>query len=247
MIALRLAWLESKLLIREPVTLVFTLVFPVINVLVMGGMFAEAEEGYYRDAVPIDYYTGAYVGLVIAALGIIALPTHIATYRERGISRRFDASSISKSTILTAHTIVLLGLAAVGAILVVLIGVGVWDAGMPHSWDGVLVAFVLGALAFSMIGALLGQALPSSRATLGLGIILWFVMLILGGAGPPPEVLPEAMNAVGSFTPLDHVVLLIQDPWLGFGWSWAETLVVLGFAVGSLGLVALVHRIRSTR
>jgi ABC-2 type transport system permease protein len=98
-----------------------------------------------------------------------------------------------------------------------------------------------------MIGALLGQALPSSRATLGLGIILWFVMLILGGAGPPPEVLPEAMNTVGSFTPLDHVVLLIQDPWLGFGWSWAETLVVLGFAVGSLGLVALVHRIRSTR
>jgi ABC-2 type transport system permease protein len=247
MMPFRLAWLEGKLLLREPATLAFTLGLPIVNELVLGGMFGnETSIGYFRDVPPIDFYMGAYIALVMAAIGLIILPTHIATYRERGVMRRLEASSISKTSVLAAHTIVLLVLAGIRAILVVCVGSGVYGAGMPVSWGGVLLAFVLGALAFAMVGTFLGLALPTSRAALGLGIILWFVMLLLGGAGPPPEVLPDAMTTVGSLTPLGHVVVLVQDPWLGFGWNWVETVVVLGILAGSAALSVLVNRIRST-
>ena len=31
--------------------------------------------------------------------------------------------------------------------------------------------------------------------------------------------------------PLTHVVTALQDPWLGFGWSWGELLLLAGLLV----------------
>jgi ABC-2 type transport system permease protein len=52
--------------------------------------------------------------------------------------------------------------------------------------------------------------------------MLWFLVLMVGGAGPPPEVLSGAMEVVGNFTPLRHAIRLMQDGWLGLdaGLSW---------------------------
>jgi hypothetical protein len=66
----------------------------------------------------------------------------------------------------------------------------------------VLVGFVVVALAFASIGVLLGAVLPSSRAAQALGVLLWFVLLNLGGAGPPPEALSGAMSTIGDLTVL---------------------------------------------
>ena len=79
------------------------------------------------------------------------------------------------------------------------------------------------------------------------GIMLWFVMFMLGGVGPPPEVLPSAMGAVGEATPLLHAVRLLQGSWLGTGWNWTQAGILAGILVASLGLSALVMRVRSAR
>jgi ABC-2 type transport system permease protein len=53
-------------------------------------------------------------------------------------------------------------------------------------------------------------------------------MLVLG-ADPPPELLSGPLRVVGDVLPLKHVVILIQDPWLGLGWSVPDTLIVIAF------------------
>jgi ABC-2 type transport system permease protein len=63
--------------------------------------------------------------------------------------------------------------------------------------------------------------------------MLFFIMMILGGAGPPPEVLTGAIGIVGKMTPLRHVILMLQDPWLGFGWNVNASLIVGGITVVS--------------
>jgi ABC-2 type transport system permease protein len=87
-------------------------------------------------------------------------------------------------------------------------------------------AFLLSVLCFAAIGFLLGALLPSPRAAQGVGVLLWFVMFLISGSGPPPEVLPGSLTDVAEATPLKHVIVLIQDPWLGFGWNNAELAVV---------------------
>ena len=53
----------------------------------------------------------------------------------------------------------------------------------------------------------------------------------ISGSGPPPEVLPDSLNNVAEATPLKHVIVLIQDPWLGFGWNNAELAIVSAILV----------------
>ena len=69
MIALRrMAWVELKLFLREPLTVVFALVLPLIILVVMAGVFGNAPDPeYYGGHGPMDFYTPAYVGLVVAA------------------------------------------------------------------------------------------------------------------------------------------------------------------------------------
>jgi ABC-2 type transport system permease protein len=62
-------------------------------------------------------------------------------------------------------------------------------------------------------------------------VLLWFVMFLIAGSGPPPEVLPDSLSTVANVTPLKHVIVLIQDPWLGFGWNNAKLVIVVAMLV----------------
>lgn len=240
-------WVEFKLLTREPLTLVFALALPVVLLFVLGGVFGNVPDpDVYRGVGPIDYYVPAYIALVTASLGLIGLPVHLAAYREHGVLRRFRASAVPVASVLGAHLVVTVVLAAVGSLLLVAAAVIAYDIAAPVQPAGVLAAFSLGAITFAGIGLALGSLLPTARAAQGAGVLLWFVMLILAGAGPPREVMTAAMQRIGDVTPLRYVVLMVQDPWLGLGWNTSATAAVLGFLAGSVVLLLATQRRLST-
>jgi hypothetical protein len=41
----------------------------------------------------------------------------------------------------------------------------------------------------------------------------------------------EAMRYIGDATPLRYVILLLQEPWLGFGWDIKSMLIVSAITV----------------
>jgi ABC-2 type transport system permease protein len=237
----KMTWLELKLFVRDPLTVIFTLAMPVILLFVMGGVFGNTprtDEVVWRGAGPMDFYLPAYMALVAASFGLIGLPVHLAAYRERGVLRRFRASSVGLRNILGSQAAVMFGIAILGSILLVAVATVVYDLRFPASPFLVVPAFILATLCFASLGVMLGSILPTARAAQGVGVLLWFVMMFLCGAGPPPEVLSDAMGWVARFLPLTHTIRLVQDPWLGFGWDWTETLIVLGVTVAA-ALVSL--------
>ncbi len=244
----KLSWVELKLFVREPITVIFTLALPVIFLFVMGGVFGnEPDTGdagtiVFRGVGPLDYYIPAYFGLVMMAIGTVALPVHLAGYRERGVLRRLRASSISVWSVLGSQLVVSLVIAVLGSLLIFIMGIIVYSPNMPQEIGLLILGFLLGLVAFTAFGFFLGAVLPSTRAAQGLGLILFFVMMILGGAGPPPEVLTGAMDIVGQITPLRHVILILQDPYLGMGWNQNASLIVAGVAVVATGLAARFFR-----
>ncbi|NLT54318.1 MAG: ABC transporter permease [Actinomycetales bacterium] len=234
---------ELALLLREPVALVFALALPVVNVVVLGAVFGDQPdptEDVFRGVSGSTYYTPAYMSLVAAAVGLIVTPTQLAGYRERGVLRRIRASGLPVSAVLVSQVVVGLVLAVVGAALVLAVSFASNEPDVPADVFGVLVAFLLGTVALTLLGLVLGALLPTARAAQGAGVMLWFVVLILGGAGPPPDVLPDAMGVVGTFTPLRPLVIALQDPWFGNGWNVVQLLVLLGLGVAS-GAVAAVR------
>lgn len=93
---IKTTWVELKLFIREPLTVLFTFAIPFVVLFVLGGVFGNrpTDPNVYRGFGILNYYVPAYVALVVAAIGLIALPVHLGAYRERGVLRRFRASTI---------------------------------------------------------------------------------------------------------------------------------------------------------
>jgi ABC-2 type transport system permease protein len=221
---------ELKLFLREPLTVVFAVALPLITLFVLGGVFGNTPDPlYYRGAGPIDFYTPAYIGLVLASIGVVSLPAHLAGNRERGVLRRFRASWVPAAVVVGAEVVVSLVIATVSAAVLVACSFALYGAAAPQSAWLVLPAFLLSAVSFAAIGVMLGALIPTARAAQAAGMLLWFLMLFLGGAGPPPEVLTGALQVLRYFVPLTYVVGLLQGPWLGQGWSWADTGIVAAF------------------
>jgi len=240
---LKLTWVEIKLFTREPITVVFTLALPIIFLFVMGGVFGNSPDpDIYRGVGPMDYYMPSYFGLIMMAIGTVALPVHLAGYRERGVLRRFRASSFSVWSVLGSQLLVSFIIAIVGSILVTILGKAVYSPHWPVNPGLLIVAFIMGTVCFTCFGFFLGAVLPSTRSAQGVGMLLFFIMMILGGAGPPMEVMSTPMQIIGEATPLHWVIYMLQNPYLGFEWHTSASLITVGITVVSAGLAARFFR-----
>jgi ABC-2 type transport system permease protein len=226
---LRLAATEMKLFLREPMVLTFVFAFPVLTVLVLGGVFDE-DDPNFEGALPSDYYVAAYIGVVIAAIGLVMLPVHLASYRERGVLRRFNVSRYPRWALPAAWIIVAMVITVVAVAVLLVTGHLVYGLPAPDDLFGVVLGTLVGAIAFISIGIALGMALPSARSAQGLGMLLFFPFFLLGGAGPPPDAMGDPMSSIANAVPLTHVVRSIQEPWLDLG-DPAAHLAVLGVLV----------------
>jgi ABC-2 type transport system permease protein len=234
-----LTFVEIKLFLREPLTAVFSFAFPILVLLVLGGVFGNTPDPtgkVWGGVGPMDYLVPGFLGLVMASIGFISLPIHLATYRERGILRRFRASSVSPWALLASQLCIGAVIAVVGSAAILALGMGIDGAHGPASPTGVLVAFVVCLVAFVAVGLFLGAVVPTAQAAQAVGIVLFFVSEMTAGVGPPREVLPQTMQQVALALPLTHVAIALQDPWIGRGSNLVELGIVAGLAVVVAGL-----------
>lgn len=225
-----LTWLELKLFMRDPLTVVFVLLLPMVILYVLNGVFGSspADPSVWEGIGAIDFYTPSYVALVAATIGVLTVPVHLAGYREHGIIRRFRAAAIPPTVLVAAHSVVAVAIAGVSSAVLVSASVLGYDARLPSHWPSTIGAFVLIAVAFATLGSALGAILPNASAAQGLGVLLFFVFMLLGGAGPPIEVFPDAMADLAEYLPITHAARLLRSTWLGDGWDAAPSLVVAG-------------------
>jgi ABC-2 type transport system permease protein len=228
----KLTWTEVKLFAREPIAVVFAFAFPLVVLLVLAGVFGSEPDRDFGGVAGIDYYVPGYLAVVIASVGLIGLPVHLASLRERGVLRRLRASSVPVASVFGAQAAVNLAMATLGGAVLLVAASLVYDVHAPSSVAGAALGFAVGALSFIALGFLLGSLAPTARAAQAIGLVLFFPMWLLSGAGPPRGVMTDTMRQLSDVLPLTRVVAAIQEPWLGTG-SNASELVLLSavFAV----------------
>lgn len=213
--SVRLAALELRLLLREPMVAIGLLGFPLVTMLVLAGVFGQVPDPEFGGVAPDDHYIAGYIGVVLGGLGIVTLPVFVATARELGVTRRFRASGVSAGVLVATRVLVgvVLGTAAVAVVLVV--GSTVYGMRAPIDPWGVAAWYVAGLLCFIAIGLAIGSLVPTGRSANALGNLLFVPMFLLGGGGPPREVMSGAMQTISDVIPLTHVVGGLRVSWLG--------------------------------
>lgn len=222
----RLVRAELKLMIRDPQVLTFVFAFPIVTMLIIGGSFGSSPDPDFAGARPSHWYVASYLTVVIAATGMIMLPVHLASYRERGVLRRFLASGFPRFSFAAAQFIVGMLVTAVAAAMLLVVAAPVYGVPAVHVPWRVTAGIAVGAVAFVSGGVLLGSLLPSARAAQAVGLLLFFPSFLLGSGGPPPKVMGSALRDVADVLPLTQVTKAIREPWLGIGTATSSLIIV---------------------
>ncbi|WP_182348015.1 ABC transporter permease [Tomitella gaofuii] len=233
----RLSVSELRLMVRDPVTLIFVVAFPVVGMLIIGSSFGtEADEVFPVD--PTQWYVASYFTTVIGAIGLVMLPVHIASYRERGVLRRFAVAGFPRWSFALAELIVGMCALVVGGVLVLAAAAPVF--GVPAVADPirVIAASVAGCIAFISIGVVLGTLVPRARSAQALGLMLFFPSFLLGAGGPPPRAMGDILADISQWMPLSLVTQAVRGPWLGLETSGTALALIVLMAVAASALAA---------
>lgn len=223
---------EVRLLGRDPFTVAFVVVFPILTMLILGASFgSDLAHGFPVN--PSHWYVASYFTVVIGAIGLVMLPVHIASYRERGVLRRFAAAGFPRWSFAAAQAGVGLLAVAVGGGLLLAVAAPVYGVPTPDQPLRVIAGVAAAAGAFVSFGVLLGTLLPSARAAQSVGLLLFFPSFLLGVGGPPPSAMPDWLVAVTDRLPLAVANRAIREPWLGLGDAGGALAVTAALAVAA--------------
>ena len=238
--------MQFKLYLREPVAFFFSLAYPALLLLLFGFIFGnEPDLAFWgRNFGTVDASVPAYAGIIIGTVAFMGIPIDTAASRETGVLRRYRATPLHPAVYLIASVAVYLMIALLGMSILVLTGKLVFGLRIAGSWLNVLAAITLSALSFYSLGYLIASLVPTARVAQAVGMVIFFPMMFLSGAGMPLQLLPEGLRKVSDFLPLTYVVRLIQGLWFGELWSdlWLPVLVLVGMLLISTAAAARMFR-----
>jgi ABC-2 type transport system permease protein len=233
----RLAFVQAKLYLREPVGAFFTLAFAPLVLVLFGFIYGNEPVPQFGGRGTMDISVPAYVGLIISSVGLMSVPIGTAAARENGILRRFRATPLRPLTYIIADVLVYFAMTLLGIALLFLVGKLGYDVRFDGKSLNVIAGVCLGTGAFLALGYLLASLAPSARVAQVVGMVLLYPMMFLSGAGIPLELMPEGVRNVSRFLPLTHVVTLVKGLW--FGEPWGQHLVEVGVLASMLVLGAV--------
>src|SRR5499433_1734143 len=130
----RLVRAELRLTTRDPLVLTFVFAFPIVTMLIIGGAFGTAPDPAFDGVNPAHWYVASYLTVVIAAMGLVMLPVHLASYRERGVLRRFAAAGFPRWSFAIAQLVVGLATTVVACTLLLSVAAPVYGISPLHTW-----------------------------------------------------------------------------------------------------------------
>lgn len=240
----KLAIVQTKLYLREPMAVFFTLLFGPLLLVMMGFIFGNAPQAALNDLSQMDIAVPSYMALIIGITGLTSIPVMLTTRREMGVLRRLSATPLRPLTYFLADVLApfLVTLASAG--LLVLLGFLVYHVRFEGQWLSVAAGTCLCIASFFSLGYALAGILPNARLATVLGNAVIIPMNIFSGALMPIEMMPPGVQQVTTFLPLTHGVALLRGLWFGETWGahLLEVAVLGGLLVLGMVVVGLTFK-----
>lgn len=227
---------EILLLLREPVAIFFSLVFPIVIFIFIGVPFANEDIG--NGVRFIDAMFPSLAGTVGANLLLMGLPIYVAELRSKDVDKRYRAMPLPGWVFGAALVISTLALViAATALIVGLVAVtfGLRSEVIAPSFLILFFGFIAMLCPW---GLFLGTLPFSPRAIQAITAGVFFVMFFGSGAAAPIDGLPEVIKTALEFNPLKIWFDAMVSVYVGHGLpSESVWKILVTLAVSALLLV----------
>lgn len=223
----------------QPFALVIELLFPVLIMLMMAGMFGGAISGSAGDYIP---FVVPGVLTISMLFGLESTMTAVNSDLREGITDRFRSLPISAASVLLGRA-----LADMATSVVVLIIMSATGFLLGWRWEALLPALAAYALllllrfALLWVGIYLGLAASGMEMVTSIQILVWPVAF-LSTAFLDPATMPSWLGAIAQWNPLSATATatreLFGNPTVAGG-SWAVDNAGLLAVLWPVALVAV--------
>ncbi len=240
-----------KTLTRTPRVLVFSVLFPVLLLVLINSIFTSGTnrttQFHGHRIETATYFTAAITAYAVMTSAFSTLAVAIVAQRERGELKRLRGTPAPPWTFIVAQ--VLRTVATVVAIVVALVAIGrlAFDVSVPgKTLPGLVVYLVLGTATFCTLGIAVTALTPTEEAASAAAPFTVVILSFISGVFIPTSILPAWLRELGGIFPLYHLADGLQNAFVPVGGGIGLTggnvanLVVWGAA----GLAVAVRRFK---
>lgn len=182
----------------------------------------------------IDFFIPGVLAMSLMNSGMIGLASAFVTYRERGILRRIKVTPFPLSSFIGARILSQLVVSVAQAVILVAVGMLLFDLQITGNPAAVLVMVILGSLAFQSLGFVISAFAKNQEAADSIANALSFPMMFLAGIFFPVDSAPEWLQPIMKLIPLRYLADGLRDLMVrGASLTdvWVDVLVMLATAV----------------
>jgi ABC-2 type transport system permease protein len=226
---------------RNPQSVIFTFVFPVLFVTIMGALFGSmGRSAYFGGLSAMQYYIPTIAALCVLGSCYGQLAIALAARRQNGTLKRVRATPLPA----WAYFIGLLAHCALVSLadIALIVGVGrLYGVPFPSEWLAIALTLVLGAASFCALGVAVASVISNAEAAPAVAQLVLFPLLFLSGTYLPIN--SRLLKGITGWLPVRPFNEALAGPLSQHtGADWRQLAVLAAWGV--VGAVVAVRRFR---
>lgn len=181
----------------------------------------------------LDFLVPGIIAMQIMSNNLNGVAGQIASWRERGVLRRMQGTTLKASTFIASQITARLVLNGLQALLLLLIGYFVFDVKIHGSIANVILFIILGTLTFMSIGFIIASLAKTPESAGPIAGFLSFPLMFLGGVFFPISNMPTYLQPIVHALPISHLSTAFREIMNG-GTPLTELLPEIGWLTGWL-------------
>jgi ABC-2 type transport system permease protein len=249
---------ELKSFFRNRQSLVFSLLLPVLLLLVLGSIFGGTVRG-----TAVSFRQVFMAGIIAAGLMSVSfsnLAINIALERDDGTIRRLATTPMPRSAYFAGKVARVLVTGVLETAVLLVLSVALFHLPLPSTagrWLTLAWVLALGAVACSLLAVAYTALIPNARSAVAIVTPTFLVLQFISGVFFPYSELPSWMRSLAAFFPLKWMAQGLRSVFLpdsftrvepAAGWEHGRiALVLLLWSAAALGVIALTFRWRGNQ
>ncbi len=233
---------DQRIFWRNPASVFFTVIFPVIFLFLFAGLFGDQsiEELGVNAAT---YYVPGIITLAVVSATLVSLSMNLVVARQAGRLKRYRGTPLPAWAFIAGRVGNAIVVAVMMVILVTALGAIFFGVAVPTKTIGALfVTLLIGAFCFCSLGFALSAAIPSEDAAPAITNATVLPLYFISGVFIPESELPAGVLHFADLFPIRpffEAFFAGFDPaTTGVGFDWGHLAVVVAWGIAGL-LVAL--------
>ncbi|HEX6526690.1 MAG TPA: ABC transporter permease [Streptosporangiaceae bacterium] len=238
---------ELKAFFRNWQSLVFTLLFPVLLLVILGSIFGGTVRG--TDTSFKQVFMAGIIAAGIMSVSFSGLAISIALERDDGTVRRLATTPMPRSAYFIGKVARVLVTGVLETALLLVLSIGVFHLPMPSTagrWLTLAWVLVLGAVACSLVAVAYTALIPNGRSAVAIVTPPFIILQFISGVFFPYNQLPPWMRTLAAFFPLKWMAQGLRSVFLPDAFtrvepagSWEDGRIALVLALWSAAALVI--------